>query len=240
MDDIIVFSTSLKTHSKFKIGLFQIKRNPVKNSVRQMWIQVQFLGHVEAPEGIRPNPFKIQAIRKYRITRTQTVIKSFLSLPGCYRKFIGNFAKITKPFTNWDNKVDQNISTCHKSIALKNCFHKHRILQIWSQEYYKFEELKKMLAGKRSDCDEEVITKTEVYSEAFGKSFYKKVIEILERHWNDCIIPKKKLLIYWSRGFLIHVCFLVWPKRELRHHYTRLPFDDVCAQLHEVYMETNG
>ena len=39
--------------------------------------------------------------------------------------------------------------------------------------------------------NEEVISETKVYFEAKDKSFYKRGIELLEKHWNQCITLKK-------------------------------------------------
>ncbi|XP_074027679.1 uncharacterized protein [Leptinotarsa decemlineata] len=65
--------------------------------------EVAFLGHIITSEGIQPNPQKIEAILKYTpnnpIPRTTKEIKGFLGLLGYYRKFIKDFAKITKPLT---------------------------------------------------------------------------------------------------------------------------------------------
>ena len=44
-----------------------------------------------------------------------------------------------------------------------------------------------MLQGKRFGFNEEVILETEVYFEAKDKSFYEKGIELLKKHWNQCI-----------------------------------------------------
>ena len=54
--------------------------------------------------------------------------------------------------------------------------------------YWLFAHLKTMLQGKRFGSNEEVILETETYFEAKDKSFYKKGIELLEKHWNQCII----------------------------------------------------
>ena len=54
-------------------------------------------------------------------------------------------------------------------------------------DYWLFADLKKMLQGKRFDLNEEVIAEIEAYFEAKDKSFYKHVIEKLEKRWNDCI-----------------------------------------------------
>ena len=44
-----------------------------------------------------------------------------------------------------------------------------------------------MLQGKRFYSNEKIITETNAYFEAKDKSFYKKGIEILEKHWTDCV-----------------------------------------------------
>ena len=53
-------------------------------------------------------------------------------------------------------------------------------------DYWLFVDLKKMLQGKRCGSNE-VILETEAYFEAKDKSFYKKDIKLLEKHWNQCI-----------------------------------------------------
>ena len=44
-----------------------------------------------------------------------------------------------------------------------------------------------MLQGKKFHSNEEVITETNACFEAKDKSFYKKVIEMLEKRWTDCV-----------------------------------------------------
>ena len=44
-----------------------------------------------------------------------------------------------------------------------------------------------MLQRKIFGFNVEVISETEVYFKAKDKSFYKKGIELLEKHWNQCI-----------------------------------------------------
>lgn len=41
--------------------------------------------------------------------------------------------------------------------------------------------------GKRYGSNEEVIAEIEEYLEGLGKSFYRKGIYILDRHWSYCI-----------------------------------------------------
>lgn len=50
--------------------------------------EVDFLGHVINPEGIKPNPKKIEAIKKFSIPKTANEIKSFSGFLGYYRRFV--------------------------------------------------------------------------------------------------------------------------------------------------------
>jgi len=103
MDDIIVFSSGLEEHIKNLKLIFQKLRDAnLKIQVDKCEFlrhEVEFLGHIVTREGIKPNKKKIEAIQKYPIPKTPRDIKSFLGLLGYYRKFIKNFAKITKPMT---------------------------------------------------------------------------------------------------------------------------------------------
>lgn len=103
LDDIIVFSTSLQEHilnlekvfKKLRESNFKIQMDKSEF----LKLETEFLGHVICNEGVKPNPNKIQAIQNYPIPKTQTEIKRFLGLLGYYRKFIPNFAHVTKPLT---------------------------------------------------------------------------------------------------------------------------------------------
>lgn len=61
--------------------------------------ETEFLGHIVTTEGIKPNPDKIKAIVNVPTPSKPKEIKSFLGLAGYYRKFIKDFAKISKPMT---------------------------------------------------------------------------------------------------------------------------------------------
>ena len=66
--------------------------------------------------------------------------------------------------------------------STSNCFRTHAILQICN--YWLFADLKRMLQEKKFGSNEKVISETEACFEANDKFFYKKVIELLEKHWN--------------------------------------------------------
>lgn len=103
LDDIIVYSTSLQEHIERLRSVFtRLRESNFKIQLDKSEFlrrEVAYLGHIVTPDGVKPNPEKIKAIKNYPIPKTTKQIKGFLGLLGYYRKFINNFAKITKPLT---------------------------------------------------------------------------------------------------------------------------------------------
>jgi hypothetical protein len=87
--------------------------------------EVSFLGHVITDGGIAVDPEKVKDVLKWEPPTTVSEIRSFLGLPGYYRRFIEGFSKIVKPLTSLLEKD-------------KKC--------VWSEACQdSFEELKKRL-----------------------------------------------------------------------------------------------
>lgn len=103
LDDIIIFGSSLQDHlNNVKQVFDRLKQFNLKLQLDKCEFlskEVTYLGHIVTPEGIKPNPNKIEVIKTFPIPRTTKQIKSFLGLLGYYRKFIKDFAKLTKPLT---------------------------------------------------------------------------------------------------------------------------------------------
>lgn len=103
LDDIIIYSTSLQEHIESIKKVFdRLRRHNLKIQLDKCEFlkhEVKFLGHTVTQDGVRPNNDKIKAILNYPLPTTEKQIKSFLGLLGYYRKFINNFAKLTKPLT---------------------------------------------------------------------------------------------------------------------------------------------
>lgn len=103
MDDIVCFSKSLEEHQQHlkliftKLREFNLKVQLDKSEFFRK--DVEFLGHVITPEGVKPNPSKLEAIEKFPLPKTVKEIKSFLGLIGYYRRFISNFARLVSPMT---------------------------------------------------------------------------------------------------------------------------------------------
>lgn len=123
LDDIIIFGPSLQQHlinlkkvfTRIRDCNFKIQLDK-SEFLRK---EVEYLGHVVTRDGVKPNPNKIEAIRVYPIPKTVKQIKGFLGLLGYYRRFIRDFAKITKPMTKClkkNAKIDIN------NVEYKECF----------------------------------------------------------------------------------------------------------------------
>ena len=86
----------------------------------------------------------------------------------------------------------QDNAPCHKSIAMMTKLYElHFELLLhspYSRDYWLFADLKRMIHGKRFGSNEEVISETETCFEAKDKLFNKKGIELLEKHWNQCVM----------------------------------------------------
>lgn len=103
MDDIIIYSPTIHEHISRLTEVFKrlrkanLKIQPDKCEFLRK--EVAYLGHLITQDGVKPNPSKIDCIRNFPEPKTQKEIKSFLGLAGYYRRFISNFAKISKPLT---------------------------------------------------------------------------------------------------------------------------------------------
>lgn len=125
LDDIIVYSVSLQEHIERLREIF--KRLRTANLKVQLdkseflRKEVAYLGHVITPQGVKPNPDKIKAIKSYPIPKTTSEIKAFLGLLGYYRRFIKDFANLTKPLTKCLKKGVKIILTPEYQECFERC-----------------------------------------------------------------------------------------------------------------------
>ena len=103
LDDIFVFGTRLQEHmDNLKVIFEKLKEHNLKIQLDKsefLMKEIVYLGHIISEEGIKPNSEKIKAVKDYPIPKNTKEIKAYLGLLGYYRKFIYNFAKLTKPMT---------------------------------------------------------------------------------------------------------------------------------------------
>lgn len=157
LDDIIILGTSLQEHCENIRKIFaRLKQHNLKIQLDKsefMRKEVAYLGHIVSKDGVKPNPAKIEAVKNFPIPKTQKEIKQFLGLLGYYRKFVPNFAKLTKPLTT--------------------CLKKGNIINIENKEYKNsFEESKNLLINspilQYPDFEKQFIVTTDASNFAIG------------------------------------------------------------------------
>ncbi|XP_046484824.1 uncharacterized protein [Neodiprion pinetum] len=118
LDDIVIYARSLEEHATKFIKLAERlrKANLTLQSDKCEFLrtEVKYLGHIISADGVKPDPKKIEAVKKFPVPKTTKNVKEFLGLAGYYRRFIKNFAKIAKPLselTSKNKKFEWNSNT---------------------------------------------------------------------------------------------------------------------------------
>ena len=120
IDDIVIYSKSLEEHLQHLTEVFKIfeKYNLSLNLQKCKFFktEVEVLGHVLTPNGLKTIPSKVQKIALWDNPRDINELRSFLGLASYYRKFIQNFSIIADPLFkllkknqpyNWTDKCTE-------------------------------------------------------------------------------------------------------------------------------------
>lgn len=125
LDDILIFSTSLQEHAENLEKILQTLQNfNLKIQLDKcdfLKKETAFLGHVITTEGVKANPEKINAIQQWPLPQTDKELRGFLGTLGYYRKFIRDFARISKPLTTQLRKGEKLKHTKEFVEAFENC-----------------------------------------------------------------------------------------------------------------------
>ena len=62
--------------------------------------RVKYVGHVVSVKGVETDPDKIKKVADWPVPTNNAELRTFLGFSGYYRRFVKNFAQITKPLTH--------------------------------------------------------------------------------------------------------------------------------------------
>jgi hypothetical protein len=101
VDDLNIHSIAWQDHLQHlgtvlsRLREVNLKLNPSKCCFAAG--SIVFLGHVVSREGTRPDPNKIDVVRRFPVPTNIANVRSFLGLTGYYRKYIKGYSKMAGP-----------------------------------------------------------------------------------------------------------------------------------------------
>ena len=98
--------------------------------------EIQYLGHILSTKGIRPLPFKTQAINNMHPPKMAKQVHTFLGLIRYYRKFIRNLSKLPSHWHLTHQTAKFGWTPTHHTtfLTLRNQLYKHLSYTIWIQQ----------------------------------------------------------------------------------------------------------
>ena len=130
IDDILIYSRTLEEHlSHLRLVLERIKSAGLKLKISKCAFvreEVEFLGHMLTPGGLKVNPRLVQSVSEFPTPTTLKEVRQFLGLCSYYRRFIHQFAAISQPLNKltrknvafcWDDDCQKSFSTLKKCLT---------------------------------------------------------------------------------------------------------------------------
>lgn len=101
LDDIVVFSSSFDEHlAHLRQVLLRISEAGLSIKLakcRFASTEIDYLGFLITPDGLKPNPSKIAAISDFPVPSSSDDVRSFLGLAGYFRSFVSQFSVKAAP-----------------------------------------------------------------------------------------------------------------------------------------------
>jgi len=129
-DDILIYSHSYADHLqhiKQVMELLQANHWKLKLSKCEFAkSNISYLGHVITGSGVTTDPEKVTAVTSWTTPTSVKDVRSFLGLPGYYRKFVRNFGIIARPLTEllrkntifrWTSSHDQSFQALKQALV---------------------------------------------------------------------------------------------------------------------------
>lgn len=139
IDDIIIFSRTAEQHLLDIEIIFQRLYSANMRKSKFFKNSVEFLGFTVTEHGIKTCRDKIKDILNFEMPQTLRGLRSFLGLAGYYRRFVRDYANITKPLTRYLRGENGNIGTNRS---------KNTKINLNEEAIRAFEKIKEILASE--------------------------------------------------------------------------------------------
>lgn len=104
IDDILIYSKSPAEHAQHvQLVLQRLREAKLYAKLSKcnfFQSKIQFLGYVLTPEGISPDPSKLQAVQQWPVPTTVQAVQRFLGFANYYRRFVKGYSTIAAPLTD--------------------------------------------------------------------------------------------------------------------------------------------
>ena len=104
LDDTIIHSRDVESHIKnLKVVLEAHRRAGLKLQPEKCYLfqtEVDYLGHSVSADGVKPQTGYVQLVKDWPVPKTKSEARVFLGKVGYYRRFIKNYSRIARPWTD--------------------------------------------------------------------------------------------------------------------------------------------
>jgi hypothetical protein len=121
LDDVIIFSKTAEEHARHIQQVFErLRMHNLKLKLKKCKFfqeETEYLGFVISKDGVKPNPNKVEAIRRMAAPSNVREVRSFVGMCSYYRRFIPNFSEIAEPIVALTRKYARFVwtETCQKA-----------------------------------------------------------------------------------------------------------------------------
>ena len=129
-DDIIVIGKIFEDHLMNLSEVFKhlkeagLKLKPSKCDL--CLEQVNFLGHIISAEGVQTDPEKTEKVAQWPKPSSKREVQHFLGLASYYRRFVKNFATISKPL----HRLTEKTAKFEWTDDCQRAFEEHRLVLV--------------------------------------------------------------------------------------------------------------